>query len=254
MLTIPKVNFKLAPLEEDIRIINHFLNPTNNWDWSYRIYRNYPDLEKKLKEISNYEKRMKITQDFFEQFFKNKKNKIMNETKRFQKEWDVINDDVMNVLSEIIEIDWPDEYKKFSARVSLNPICPRYIKEKNFDIFHRLPIDFMKCVCIHEISHFIYFEKWKEVFPNVKEEEFDSPHLVWHLSEMVPAIILNDKRIQDVFEYEFRSYTEYENFEINKKPILNYLRDFYDDKKDFEDFLKKSWNFVSKYEKEIKSI
>ena len=75
----------------------------------------------------------------------------------------------------------------------------------------------MKSVAIHEILHFIYFEKWKKVFPKTQEKEFDAPHLVWQLSEMVPGIILNDKRVQNVFKYKFDSYKEYENF---KKKML----------------------------------
>jgi len=32
------------------------------------------------------------------------------------------------------------------------------------------------------------------------------------------------------------------------------LQDFYDNRKDFADFLKKSWKFVKQHEKEINSI
>ena len=71
---------------------------------------------------------------------------------------------------------------------------------------------------------------------------------------MVPGIILNDKRIQKVFKHKFDSYKEYGNFKLNGKPLLSYLQDFYDGRKDFADFLKKSWKFVKKHKKEINSI
>jgi hypothetical protein len=68
---------------------------------------------------------------------------------------------------------------------------------------------------------------------------------------MVPGIILNDKKIQKILKYKFPSYREYQNLTINGKPLLSYLQKFYDNRKDFEDFLKKSWKFVKKHEKEI---
>ena len=160
----------------------------------------------------------------------------------------------MLVLSEIVEQKWPEKDGKIIARVSLNPICPRYIKQRTFDVFYRQNARRMKSVAIHELLHFIYFEKWKRIFPNAKEREFDAPYLVWKLSEMVPKVILNEKRIQEIFKYKFDSYREYENFKLNGKPLLSYLQDFYDDRKDFADFLKQSWEFVKKHEKEINSI
>jgi len=160
----------------------------------------------------------------------------------------------MKVLSEVVEQDWPDRDKKILARISLNPICPRYIKQRTFDLFYKSKLEYMKSVAIHEILHFIYFEKWKKVFPKTPKKEFDAPYLIWQLSEMVPKIILNDKQVQNVFRYRFSSYKEYENFKLNGKPLLSYLQSFYENKKDFADFLKKSWKFVKQYEDKINSI
>jgi hypothetical protein len=57
---------------------------------------------------------------------------------------------------------------------------------------------------------------------------------------MVTGTVLNDKLIQNVFKNKFPSYIEYENFKIKGKPILSYLQEMYDNRKDFSDFLKKS--------------
>ncbi len=254
-MDIPKVEFSVAPLDKTFRLIHRFLNPAEgDWDWSNTIYRNYPELKNKLQNIRDTKKREKIEYCFFTEVFKKERVELEKRAKIFQREWNKINDSVMLVLSEVVEQKWPEKDKKIFARVSLNPICPRYIKQRTFDVFFRMKPKHMKSVAIHEILHFIYFEKWKKVFPKTKEKEFDKPHLVWHLSEMVPRIILNDKRVQNVFEYKFSSYKKYENFKLNGKPLLSYLQDFYDNRKNFADFLKRSWKFVKKYEDEIKSI
>jgi hypothetical protein len=99
-----------------------------------------------------------------------------------------------------------------------------------------------------------HFEKWKKVFPNWKWKDFDTPHLIWHLSEMVPGIVLNDARLQKVFKWNQPSYWEYQRTRIRGKPLLSYLQKYYDERKDFADFLKKSWKFVKKNEEKIKKI
>lgn len=252
---IPKVEFNVAPLNKTFPLIHHFLNPTKgDWDWSNAIYWGHPKLKNKLENIKNKKKRREIAYRFFTRVFNKEKVKLERKSKICQREWDKINDKVMLVLSEVVEQSWSEKDKKISAGVSLNPICPRYVKQRTFDIFYKDTIRRMKSTAIHEILHFIYFEKWKKVFPKTNEREFDGPHLVWQLSEMVPRIILNDKRVQKVFRYKFVSYKEYEKFKLNGRSLLSYLQNFYDNRKDFADFLRKSWRFVKEYEKEINSI
>lgn len=252
---IPKVEFGVPPLNKTFPLIHYFLNPIKeDWDWSSRIYWGYPRLKNKLQNVKDKKKRKEIEYNFFKEVFLFKKPKLKRKKEYFQKEWNKINDKIMFVLSEVVEQEWPKKDRKIFAGVSLNPICPRYIKQRTFDIFYRDNSKRMKSTAIHEILHFIYFEKWKKVFPKTKEKEFDAPHLVWQLSEMVPKIILSDKKVQKVFRYKFDSYKEYENFKLNGKPLLSYLQKFYDNRKDFADFLKKSWKFVKKHEKEINSI
>lgn len=254
-MNIPKVEFSIVPVDKIFSLIHYFLNPAKkDWDWSNIIYKNYPKLKSKLENIKDKKKRKEIECRFFTEVFKKEKIELEKKTKIFQRGWNEINDDIMFILSNVIEQEWLKKDRKIFARVSLNPICPRYIKQRTFDIFYKQKPKYMKSVAIHEILHFIYFEKWKKVFPKTNEKEFDAPHLVWQLSEMVPGIILNDKRVQKVFKYKFDSYKEYENFKLNGKPLLFYLQDFYDSRKDFADFLKKSWKFVKKYEKEINTI
>lgn len=252
---IPKVQFRVASLEKTFPLIHSFLNPNKNEpNWSDAIYGHYPELKNKLQGIKNKKARRIAEYKYLESIFIKEKHKLEKSRESFQCQWDKINNEIMLALSEVIEQNWPEKDKRIIARVTLNPIYPRFPKERMFDIFYKQKAEYMKSVAIHEIFHFLYFEKWKDIFPKTKEREFDSPYLVWQLSEMAPGIVLNDPKIQKVFEYKFRSYKEYENLEINGRSIMSYLKNFYDDKKDFEDFLKKSWKFVKEYKKEINTI
>jgi len=252
---IPKVKFSIASIEKIMPMIHFFLNPEEKqWDWSNSIYKKYPKLKKKLKNIKDKTKRREIECKFFKNKFFSDKSLLEKKRLDFQREWNKINDKIMIALSEIIEQQWTENDKSMKARISLNPICPRYIKQRTFDLYYKSPFKEMKGTAIHEILHFIYFKKWKIVFPKTKEKEFDAPYLVWQLSEMVPGIVLNDERIQKVLRYNFKSYKIYHEFKINNKPLLSYLQNFYDKRVGFNDFLRKSWKFVNEHKKEINSL
>jgi len=236
-------------------MIHYFLNPPKwDWDWSGAVYSNYPELKSKLANIPDKAARRKIEYAFFKEVFQKEQLQLEKRSHYFQREWNNKNDELMAALSKVVEQDWREDDLRICARVSLNPICPRYLKQITFDVFYKQKPKSMMHTSIHEIFHFIYFKKWKKVFPKSREEEFDFPHLTWKLSEIVPEIVLNDKRIQKVFKYHFVSYPEYEKALLDGKPLLLYFQNFYDTRADFADFLRKSWKFVKNHEIEINAI
>ena len=60
-------------------------------------------------------------------------------------------------------------------------------------------------------------------------------------------------KVQKVFKHKFYCYREYEKIRIEGKPLLKHLQNYYNNKKDFEDFLRNSWKFVKKHKKDIKT-
>ena len=159
----------------------------------------------------------------------------------------------MIALENVNETKWPKELKIISAKITLNPICPRYLEDYSFDIHFAFPNILMKRITLHEISHFIFFKKFKEIYPKINPKRFEYPNIVWNLSEIVPLMILGDKRIQEIIEHEPSIYNVYKKLKINEKNILEILQNFYNKRKNFTDFIKTSYNFMKKHEKEIKT-
>ena len=253
MKPMPKVKFYLSSMNYSFPAIHNFLNSkSGEWDWSKFVYLEYPKLKEKLKNVKSKRERKKIEYSFFKDLLLKNEKHLFTKAKIFQKEWDKINDPVMITLSKVVEKEWPKKDIQVLALLSLNPICPRDIKKRSFEIFYKQTVEEMKATVIHELFHFIYFEKWKEVFPKTKESEINSPHLVWKLSEIVTGVVLNDKTIQKVFTHKFKTYNEFENQRINKRLLLSYMEEFYDRRKSFKDFLINSHNFIKKNKEELK--
>lgn len=254
---IPKVEFCVRKIEEDYEVIIHFLNlgsKKNSWDWSQIVFKIYPKLEENLKKGKTKSKKKEIVRKFFKEYYKENKKSIEGIREKFQEEWNKISDGYMNALSEVLEIKWSKQDKKIYALLSLNPICPRWIKERTFNVYYNFDLNVMKSISMHEILHFLWFEKWKQIFPETNEKEFDSPYLVWKLSEIVPKAILSDEKIQKIFKHKPLVYDEWKFARINGKPLLSQIGEIYHYRKNFEDFVRKTWEFIKKHEKEINKI
>lgn len=245
---IPHCTFRPAKLE-DIFYMLHKTVENNMFDGM--IYKVYPELRELLSDTGDEEERKNIENRFFSEVLAEEQESLQKSTLLFQKEWDLIEAKVVETLSGIVEQEW--EQNSFDVRVSINPICPRYLKLHAFDVFYRQNLERMKAITTHELLHFIYFNKFASIFPEISKEEYNRPHLAWHLSEIVPGIILNDHRMQEVFEYNHESYKRYYEIRIEKKTLMEYIQGIYNLREDFEDFLRKAWQFVQKNEEVIKS-
>lgn len=251
-MNIPKLSFTICPPEDTAILFGLFLKPASGApNWSNHILNRYPALK---EIIDNHQEdqdlQVKVSQ-FIAQYHQNNLPLITSAKNHFQESWNIINQQTMTALSNLTQHQWPSHYHTITARVSINPICPRFLEQKVFDVFYLQDKETMQATAIHELLHFIYFEKWKTIFPNTKAEEMDEPHLVWHLSEIVPGIILNTKPIQDFFQYNFQSYDQYYEILIEGQSIIQKVTAIYNQEKSFSDFIKKSWQFIKNHEKEI---
>lgn len=242
-----KVNFVVGELKDYINNLKKFLMKDD--DFSAWILTKYPQLKERLSQSKNKDKTI-------ESFFSEQEKKFMpvmiSEQKGFQNSWDKINDGIVSALEEINETKFPAEV--FNARITLNPICPRNLEAMRFDIYFGMAYGVMLTMVAHELSHFIFFAKFQEIFPKTKPEEREAPNILWKLSEVIPAIILNDKKILSVFEPTQGAivYNSIRKIDVQGKNIVDILQEFYDNRKSFEDFIRKSYKFFKLHEKELK--
>ena len=239
---IPHLSFRVAKYE-DIQYMLHKSIEEDIFDGA--VLRKYTSLKEKLEGVTDKDKRKEIEKSFFIDTISQNKKELEEKAVLFQEEWDRFEEGVMKTLSDIVEQEWLEHNGSFDVRVSINPICPRYLTLHAFDIFYGQDAERMKATATHELLHFIYFDKFKDIFPEIPEKEYNTPHLAWHLSEIVPGVILNDERIQKIFVREHTSYKHYYEIKIEGKSLMKHIQDIYDSKKDFEDFVRKSWEFVN---------
>jgi len=244
---IPKVNIILGKVNDYFGILELLFLDDNMF--KERSFSQYPKLKEILKKSKNKEEDLKL---FFENFYRENENKLIEITEKIKKSWLPLNDEVMKTLEEIHEIKWTKKHSEFNVRIVLSPVNSRYLNYSAFDVFYRDDKKEIIDTFLHEISHFIFFEKLKKIYPKTNPKEFEHPHLIWKMSEIMPGIILQDKRIQHIFKNKKLSvYNSIKKIKIGKNTILSILQGFYNKRKSFEDFIKKSYEFIKKHQEEI---
>jgi hypothetical protein len=246
-MNLPKVKFIDIPLSKEIDWIHGFLFQ-NKWGWGKYIIKKHPKI-KGVFFLKTEVEQVKFLKEYIVEFRKENRELIKKNKTKYQKEWQKIEKDFFIILSEIIQIDWPKNKKTIRAMISVNPICPRFLNDWSFSIFYNYKkMTHTMEVIMHESCHFLYFKKWKEIFPKAKEKTFDYPYIEWHLSEIIAPIILNNKRVQKYLKHKATFYEEYHKIKINNLNATRYFSNLYNSylKKDkiFGDFLQESYKII----------
>jgi hypothetical protein len=235
-----KITFKQMPLDFESEVILDFLD-TN---WSNKITNKYP-VFLKVKGVKSKKDKLKVIKDCIREVRKGMVDEIKLGLKNVKSDWQKIENDIFLTLFEIIQTGWPK--KEITALISINPIYPRFLDDWNFCVSQ--DNKYSNIIISHEISHFLYFKKFKEVFPKIKRDKYESPNKEWILSEIITPIILNDLRMRKILGGDKSGfYEEHKMLKLNGKSVIKIIEDLYKefvvDKKDFTKFLIKSLDLI----------
>ena len=129
------------------------------------------------------------------------------------------------------------------AYVNLNPVWPRYLKEKAFDVNYNASKDFLLSSCVHEIIHFIWFDIWKGNFKNYKEDDFEYPNLVWLCSEIAVEPIFRFSKLIELSK-DNPAYDYFYTEKIGLKSVAEIANEIYKSSKDINEFQSKLYTFL----------
>lgn len=241
---LPRVIFKEMSLEENIDNIKWMFFDTNG-ELSIRdtVIQYFPD----LKELINLESKEEIynnIEKLIKECYEYSLEKIKLDVKKYNDIWIGYNDNYFSELIKYLNIDWPSDKPVIVARVGLIPVFSRYLDDFSFDLSFSLDSEKVVEVTAHETLHFLWFEKWKELFPNSKREEYDSPHLVWKYSEMVTDPILNSKPINKVLKIEEKAYDSFYNIKDGKYNLMGKLKMIYGSNQSIEEKIIKGFEYI----------
>lgn len=239
----PNIIFRPMTLEENIDLIKwSYFEENGSLDvhnYTIQYFEQLSGLEKLAKEEIYKKIEEVVTSNYYLSV-----NKINDEVKRYNDIWKAYNDLYFNELTNYLNIEWPEEKQTIDASVGLIPVFPRNIDSFSFSISTDVSVEKLVGVAAHEALHFLWFEKWKQLFPDADRKELDAPHLPWQYSEMVVDPVLNSKEIYNVLHVKEKAYDSFYNLENNGVSIMNELTEIYNKPISVEEKIVKGYEYI----------
>ncbi len=243
---ITKIKFREMTLRENIDIIKWAYYEGNgvlsvhNYTIQY-----FPELAN-FDNNASKEEVMKKIEEVVTKKYKQYRNRIKSETKRYNEIWNQYNDKYFSLLSNYLGIDFSD-VEIVDGSVGLIPVFPRNLDKFSFSVSTGLDDWFLIRVSAHETLHFMWFEKWKQIHPEISRREYDSPYISWQYSEMVTDPILNNKPFSEMFGDIFveRGYDSFYELYDGDHLVMDKLRNLYSENISVEDKINKGFEYIN---------
>jgi hypothetical protein len=249
---ILRTRFEQIAIDREADLFYSFLNRDRFVEVFDRVYPELRTLQNQSKDKAECVDKLRV---YLEALHAEKHEHMVSAREYIQQEWDKINQPFLDMLAEHFQTDWPTDIHDIVGYVTALPVFPRFLDAHAFCVGFRNNEDMVE-TSAHEILHFLWFKKWKQVFPETKRQEFESPHLVWRLSEIMDPIILQcHTKIKELVKPRKWGYKTFEGIKIGDLGMTEYFKRIYLASiaagDDFETTLKKLWEEAQKNEKEI---
>lgn len=248
---IPKIIVKKMDINLNIELICKYVNPDFNKKntsrpFAERTYLLYPELRGKILDDMNTEQIYEIVKPCVEQVFTDKRAEIDDKIIQLQSAFDKIQEQLMTNLLDVFEMEWQDEQEDFICYIGCISSFPRNVITKEFFVSYEKEIDMLMMASIHEINHFVLFEKWKQMHGYDKEKEPYYPETLWFLEEMAVDPTLNIPSIQNVAPYPQKAYEQFYERMIDGIAAEEHIINIYANRSSMEDFLDTAYEFIDK--------
>jgi hypothetical protein len=241
---IPEVRFELAPIELEAEYL-HFFSRTER-RFSAVMNKIYPELEGIIEETKNKDEAILKCQEFAEKVVENNKEDIFKAKDMIQNDWSTVSDEFLETLAEHFQTEWPRDKSTITGYISILPVFPRFLDKYSFCVGYRVKTALAREIIAHEIFHFLWFKKWKEVFPEIPEDQYESPHLTWRLSEIMDLGILQcHPEMKSLIRSTGWGYDSLKALKIGDIGVIEYFVKVYSkcvhDCQSFEQILRTLW-------------
>lgn len=250
-----KVTYRNPGFEHSFESIILFQTDETTPYWSDSIYYFYPQICKEELLTHDRESRMQYIKSVLEDIYKEILPEMEEKTIKYNEQFIKYEGQINDALSEAFDLNTRSIFNDLTGCICMNPVCPRFLKERYFDVFYKNSEKGALGLSLHEIIHYIWFYEWNRLF-NDSYDEYETPSLKWILSEMVVESIMSDKRLSSINPYYPREhggcvYGYFQDMIIDNRCILDTMYDLYRNNR-MRDFMIASFEYCQRHEKAIR--
>lgn len=249
------ITFENPGMEYMIEAVMAFQTEGESDFWSEPLYYFYPQLDRGYAEGLAFPQKRAYLEETLRGVYGEIEGELNEKVRRYQRYWDGCRTQITEALSDAFGVDCGTRFNDLRCRVSMNPVEPRFLRERCFDIFWRNSERGAIGEAIHEIIHFVWFDVWNREFAD-GYDEYERPSLKWILSEMVVEPIMSDPRLASLNPYFPREqggciYPYFFDMMVGGVPVMETLTQMYRTRP-IRDFMRESYAYCLDHEDEIR--
>lgn len=225
--------------------------------WTDSLYHFYPQLDRaRMAALPPAERKAYVT-DTLRGVYEALQPELARKAEACTAHWQAHRTQVEEAFSEAFETDVRLIFNDLQGRITLNPVCPRFLEEHAFDVFHLNSERGALGVSLHEMIHFLWFHVWNSLRHDSRDD-YERPHMKWILSEMVVESIMRDPRLSAINPYFPREhggcvYPYFQDMEVEGRPALDTLDAMYRRRDGIRAFMDESYAWCLAHEADIRA-
>lgn len=224
---------------------------SGSW-WRDALFFFYPQLDRermdRLSRAEQAEYLRKVLSDAYQGLLP----ELEEKREAYQACWEENRQEVEEALGDIFWTPLAKRFQNIRANITLNPVCPRFLAERAFDLFYRNSPRGALGMSLHEIVHFLWFDRWNDIFHD-GPAEYEAPHLKWLFSEMAVKPILGDSRLaaRNPYYPDDCVYEYFGTMTVEGRPILETMEELFPGRS-IERFMLEGYRYCREPEAEIR--
>lgn len=209
---IPKLVVKKIDINFNVNFIcdlldTDFLAKNKSLPFAQRVFGLFPELKKQITENTTKDEIYIVVDKVVRNNIIINDSEIEKRITQLQYAFDQFYEPLMEKMLELFELEWDIEQKEITCFLGCCPVFPRHVLTKEFYVNYSTVDERILKAGIHEINHFVLFEKWKSMHGYTSNTEPECPETLWLLEEIAVDPTLNETCLQMIAPYPQKAYS-----------------------------------------------
>ena len=255
-MILPHITVKKIDPLVNASFIARFLDPDflakdKSRPFAEGVYELYPSLRDKVTTTMSKEEIYDIVEPIVLKELSFRQEELEQRISILQQQFQNFEEALLHKMLLLFEVLWPGEQKEIICYIGYIQRCTRNCITKEFFLTSSMDIETNIKAGIHEINHFIFYEKWKQMHGFPEGVEPMHPETLWFLEELIVDPTLNEPILQEIVPIPQQAYEQFYVQKIGDTPVMTHIKEIYERKESMEHFLEEAHSFIQKHHIEL---